>query len=62
MYDLKDDPPGHFCKNEDELFQLIKKIKENYDAMRPSDRIVAKYHKYVDGRSCERLFNAIVNQ
>lgn len=62
LYDLKDDPPGHFCKNEDELFQLIKKIKENYDAMRPSDRIVAKYHKYVDGRSCERLFNAIVNQ
>ena len=60
-YDIREDPPGHFCKTEDELFALIKRTKENYDSMRPSDHIVSKYHKYVDGNSCERYFNAIVN-
>lgn len=59
-YDISEDPPGHFCKTEDELFKLIKKTKEDYDSMRPSDHIVSKYHKYVDGNSCERYFNAIV--
>lgn len=59
-YDIREDPPGHFCKTEDELFQLIKKTKEDYESMRPSEHIVSKYHKYVDGNSCERYFNAIV--
>ena len=60
-YDIREDPPGHFCETEDELFELIKNCKEDYDRMKPSDRIVHKYHKYVDGNSCERYFNAIVN-
>lgn len=60
-YDIRVDPPGHFCGSENELFELIKKCKEYYDSMKPSDRIVSKYHKYVDGNSCERYFNAIVN-
>ena len=61
LYDIREDPPGHFCKTEDELFQLIKKTKEDYDSMRPSEHIISKYHKYVDGNSCERYFKAIVN-
>ncbi len=61
LYDIREDPPGHFCKTEDELFQLIKKTREDYDSMRPSEHIVSKYHKYVDGNSCERYFNEIVN-
>lgn len=59
LYDIKADPPGHICFNEDELFLLIKKIKMNYDYMRPSDSIVSKYHKYVDNKSCERVYKAI---
>lgn len=60
-YDIREDPPGHFCSSEDELFELIKKCKEDYDTMKPSDRIVSKYHKYVDGNSCERYFETIIN-
>ena len=60
-YDIRDNPPGYFCNTEDELFQLIMKTKADYDSMRPSEYVVSKYHKYVDGNSCERYFNTIVN-
>lgn len=58
-YDIREDPPGHFCYTEDDLFLLVKRIKNNYDDMKPSDRIVSKYHKYQDGNACERYFNEI---
>ncbi len=61
-YDIREDPPGHFCSTEEELFNLIRQCKENYDLMKPSDRIVHKYHKFVDGNSCERYFDEIVNE
>ena len=60
LYDIREDPPGHLCKTEEELFELIKKCKKNFNIMKPSDRIVSKYHKYVDDNSCERYFEAIV--
>ncbi len=59
-YDIRQDPPGHFCYTENELFETIKKIRENYEAMRPSKHIIDKFHKYPDGNSCERYFNTIV--
>lgn len=58
-YDIRQDPPGHFCYTEDELFGLIKKIRFSYGEMKPSKRIVHKYHKYIDGKSCERYFDEI---
>lgn len=61
-YDIREEGVGHFCYSEDELFNLIKKIKENYDAMRPREEVVRKFHKYIDGNSCERYFNAIVDR
>lgn len=61
-YDIRKDPPGYFCSKEDELFNLIRNCKENYDKMKPSDSIVSKYHKYVDGKSCERYFNEITSE
>lgn len=61
-YDIREDPPGHFCYSEKELFELIKLIKLNYDKMRPSDRIVYKYHKYVDGNSCKRYFDYLTSE
>ncbi len=61
-YDIRKDPPGHFCYTEDDLFNLIKKVKEDYDKMKPSDKIINKYHKYQDGNSCERYFNEIFKE
>lgn len=58
-YDIRQDPPGHFCYSENELFELIKRIRFSYEEMKPSTRIVHKYHKYVDGKSCERYFEEI---
>lgn len=60
LYDIREDPPGHFCYTEDEFYALIKKCIEDYDSMRPSSHIVGKYHKFLDGNSCERFFNEIV--
>ena len=61
-YDIKEERVGHFCYSEQELFDLLKKIKANYDAMRPADDVVRKFHKYVDGNSCERYFKEITRQ
>ena len=58
-YDIKNDKIGHYCYDEDTLFELIKNIKQNYDTMKPSLDVVHKYHKYIDGNSCERYFNEI---
>jgi Putative glycosyl/glycerophosphate transferases involved in teichoic acid biosynthesis TagF/TagB/EpsJ/RodC len=60
-YDLRDDFPNNFCSTEDELFEMIKNVKTKYDEMRPSEDIINRYHKYIDGHSCERYFDAIVN-
>ena len=61
-YDIREDPPGYFCYSEKELLELIKSIKMNYDKMRPSDRIVKKYHKYIDGNSCKRYFEYLTSE
>lgn len=61
-YDIREDPPGHFCVTEEELFRLVKECKYDYDSMKPSERIIHKYHKYVDGNSCERYFKAVVTE
>ena len=58
-YDIKAEQVGHFCYSEDELFNLIKKIKMTYDDMRPREEVVRKFHKYVDGDSCARYFDEI---
>lgn len=61
-YDIREDPPGHFCRNEDELYALIKQCRRDYVSMIPSDRIINKYHKFVDGNSCQRYFEEITNE
>lgn len=59
-YDIRQDPPGHFCYTEDELFTLIQETKNNYNSMKPSKEIIHKYHKYIDGKSCERYYNELI--
>ena len=58
-YDVKEERVGHFCYSENELFELLKTIKAKYDEMRPSEKVLRKFHKYADGNSCERYFNYI---
>lgn len=58
-YDIKTENIGHFCYSEGGLFELIKRIKSNYDEMRPAKSVVKKFHKYIDGCSCERYFFAV---
>lgn len=61
-YNLRENPPGHFCYNENELFELIQKVKNDYDSMRPTASTLERYHKYVDGHSCERYFQEITSK
>lgn len=58
-YSINEIKPGHFCYNEEELFELVKKAFLNYDDFRPSERVVNMFHKYVDGQSCKRYFDEI---
>lgn len=59
-YELSDDPAGHICKTQEKLLELIKRTKDDYKEMCPSDKIIRKYHKYVDGKSCERHYFEIM--
>lgn len=61
-YDLSKTNVGHFCYNEDEMFNLIKVCKMDSKAMIASDEVVHKYHTYIDGKSCERYFNAVMER
>ena len=61
LYDIRKEPPGPFCYNEKDLFELVKLVYNNYDEMKPSSPLLKKYHKYLDGNSCERLFQSIIH-
>ena len=60
LYDIRKDPPGHFCYNEYELLRMIERTRNTYEEMKPPLHILKKYHKYLDGYSCERLFLSIM--
>lgn len=59
-YDPIKENAGYACDSERGLFELIKRIKKDYDNMRPSDAVVRKFHKYTDGYSCKRYFEEVV--
>lgn len=59
-YRINEIKPGHFCFNEDELFDSVMKTIIDYDSMRPSDSVINKFHKYIDGDSCKRYYEQIV--
>lgn len=58
--DIKKDSPGHLCFDEDNLFVTLKKIKSNYDEMRPSEEIIEKFYLDADGNSSKRYFHELV--
>lgn len=59
-YDVRDYLPENFCQTEDQLFDMIKQIVKDKESFKPSDQVVAQFHKFVDGNSSERYFNALV--
>lgn len=61
LYNVPADFPGHVAYNEDELFALIRQVRENYDGMKPTPTIVNKYHAHPDGNSCQRLADCLIN-
>lgn len=60
-YDVKKEGVGTFCYSEDELFRAIKDAKANTGSMIPGDNVLRKFHKYIDGNSCERYFCEIAS-
>lgn len=58
-YDIRQEHVGHVCEDEDGLFNLIQQVKANYAAMCPEENVIRKFHQFVDGNSCERMFNEV---
>lgn len=58
-YDIEKENVGAVSRNEDELFNLIKETKSRYCEMIPPGDVIRKFHKFVDGNSCERMYNEI---
>ena len=59
LYSVHDQMPQYECFTEDELFQMIRTAKEDYDRMRPSAEWVSMYHLHLDGHSCQRHYEEI---
>ena len=56
--------PGPFANNEQELFNLIRNINQWAKEKKYQERYQSfknKFHQYQDGKSCERLYNSIIN-
>lgn len=59
-YDIREYMPENFCASEDELFSMMKRMVSERDYLKPSDDNISRFHKYVDGNSSQRYFEAIV--
>lgn len=61
--DIEDILPGPFIYNEMDLLFYLKDNKwmESADLKNKVEAFKIKFHKYLDGRSSERIFNAMIN-
>lgn len=59
-YSIADKGLGISCYNEDELFESIRNIYEDYEHFRPGKDKINLFHKYIDNKSCERYFKEII--
>ena len=60
-YDYDEVTPGPKCKNWEEVLEWIVKFKENPNLFKEErEEVKNRFHKYQDGRNCERVFNEIV--
>lgn len=59
-YDYNEVTPGPKCKNWDEVLEWIVKFKENTELYKEEREAVKnRFHKYQDGKNCDRVFNEI---
>ena len=59
-YSIADKGLGISCYNEDELFESIRNVYEDYEHFRPGKDKINLFHKYIDNKSCERYFKEII--
>jgi len=61
-YNYNEVTPGPKCRNWDEVLDWIVKFKENPKLFKEErEKIKKMFHKYQDGKNCERVFNEILN-
>ena len=60
-FDIRDEFPEYIAEKESDLYALLKGAKEKPMNYVPSDELIHRYHKFVDGNSCERYFKEITN-
>lgn len=61
-YDLRNEFPNNYCDSENGLYQMIQHAIRTPTDLIPSETEIAKFHRYVDGNSCERYFNVITGR
>lgn len=60
-YDYDEVTPGPKCKNWKEVLDWIIKLKENPELYKDErKRVKKRFHKFVDGKNCERVFKEII--
>lgn len=62
FYDLHEQPAGHICDNQEQLFDILQRCRESYKSMCPDEDIVRKFHKYIDGNSSKRHYEEIMKK
>ncbi|MBE0515255.1 MAG: CDP-glycerol glycerophosphotransferase family protein [Sulfurimonas sp.] len=60
-YDYDEVTPGPKCKNWDEVLEWVVKFKENPELYKEDrEALKNRFHKYQDGKSCERVYREII--
>jgi len=60
-YDYDEVTPGPKCKNWDEVLEWIVKFKENPELYKEEREVIKnRFHKYQDGKNCERVYKEII--
>lgn len=60
FFRIKDIASSYCCYSEEELFKQIKNAYESPDIYKPHEDFIAKFHKYTDGNSCQRYYDAVI--
>ncbi len=60
-YDYNEVTPGPKCTNWEEVLEWIEKFKNDPDLFKKERKLIKdQFHKYQDGKSCERVYNEII--
>lgn len=61
-YNLRNEFPHNYCEKELDLFGKIQMATKNPEKLTPTFKEVSKFHKYLDGNSCQRYYDEIINR